>query len=223
MILVSPAEPKVFKALGASSPAPERFGADFLIPSTVGFIAVQRKEFPSDFMSSLRDGRLARLSADMQDAPVRILVLEGQPRWSKTGELMGAYGRPISRGGLTRLLLSMGARGIDTYWTRSMDETVEFLHDVEAWAEKEAHETLSTRPGSPRNAFGRTTERDRQLWALQGIADGLGVKTAEAIIDHFGRLPLSWDCTEAELLEVPGVGPKRLSGLTSMIPTKPAT
>ena len=46
---------------------------------------------------------------------------------------------------------------------------------------------------------------------------GIGVGVADSILAHFGRVPLKWDCTVAELIKVPGVGKVRAKALVEAL------
>jgi ERCC4-type nuclease len=224
-VLISSAEPPAIVDIGFSSSVPEEFGADILIPTTVmGMIGVQRKEFPSDFIASLYDGRLSTSLVKLTQLPVRILLLEGRPAWDANGALMG---RKMEFYHSTLRTLCWSAQvqlGISTYWTSGIPDTIDFLRDLKRWGDKE-HNALFKRPGPPKGEQADkpmrewTREigpRDRAMWILQGI-DGVGPEVAGAIFDHFGRLPLRWDVTPEELLEVPGVGKGRVEKLRKEI------
>jgi excinuclease UvrABC nuclease subunit len=50
---------------------------------------------------------------------------------------------------------------------------------------------------------------------LQGI-DGIGPEVAGRIYDHFGKVPLAWECQLEDLLEIEGVGKVRAAKLLAM-------
>jgi ERCC4-type nuclease len=79
------------------------------------------------------------------------------------------------------------------------------------------HLSLRTRPkGQAKNDWGEVTERSRALFLLQSFP-GIGPTLAEAIIEHFGRVPLAWTCTKEELMKVNGIGKKRAEELWSCL------
>lgn len=210
MILVSPAEPKALKDIGESSSLSETYGADILITGYEKLIGIQRKQFPGDFLSSLTDGRLQTSLLKLTQCTMGILVLEGKPAWSYTGALIGfkyGQGRTYTRNHLRSLLFSVQSElEIATQWTDSITDTIDLVQDLELWAQKDQHDTLFTRPNVRKGETERKiSKRTRAAWVLQGI-EGLGFTRACAIYDHFGRLPLEWDVTEKELMQVPGVG-----------------
>jgi ERCC4-type nuclease len=224
MILISPTEPQLLRDLGESSNIPEEYGADLLLPGRGYMVAVQRKVFPGDFLSSLYDGRLARLLIKVQRAGVRTMVLEGRPTWASPaygGALMnaGSHESKFTRGNLRGIVWSLWHEfGVSVVWSDSLADTVEVVRGLESWARKERHESLLGKGSVPAsNARGRVRDRDLGVWILQSI-DGIGPKLAGDIYDHFGRVPLSWDVSPEEMGEVAGVGPKRVEKLMSSLP-----
>lgn len=219
MILVSPTEPKLLRDLGETSAIPEEYGADLLLPGRDLLIAVQRKEFPSDFLGSLYDHRLARLLIKMGRAGMRVLVLEGKPAWSSPayGGLLVGERREFTRAQLRSIVWSLWSEfGVATVWSDSVADTVELVRGLGSWAGKDRHESLLGKGSPPKTMRGRVRERDLGVWILQSI-EGIGPKVAGDIFDHFGRVPLSWDVTAEELGEVPGLGPKRVEKLMSSL------
>lgn len=224
MILVSPAERiDVLRTLGPSSQVAEHYGADFLIITRQATVAVQRKEFPGDLLSSLADGRLSASLRALTQAPIRLLVLEGRPAWTDSGVLVGWRGQQFNRRQLRSLLMSAAVElGVSAVWTDSPVDTADYIRTVETWAEKPEHQSLFRRPGAPHDDYGREAQgRDRAAWILQGFP-GVGYGLATKLFDHFGRLPLRWTVTERELAAVPGVGKERLRMLTEFVPPAPA-
>lgn len=226
MILVSPAEPPELRSLGSESTlTEEQYGADFLIPGSGYVVAVQRKQFPSDFLGSVSDGRFATLLPKMLNADVRILLLEGRPRWASSGGLMNydyGRGREFKRSHLRSMLWSLHwVWGVQSMWSDDLMDTLDFLRDLVRWAGKDSHEALGVRPGPHRPFKRQPSERDLAVHILQGVP-GVGPEMGRRIFDHFGRLPLAWTASTDEFLGIDGVGEGRLGKLTSVIPIAPA-
>lgn len=224
VILVSPAEPPQLRAIGESNSLSETYGADILITGYAKLIGVQRKKFPSDFLSSLTDGRLQTSLLKLTQCTMGILVLEGKPAWANSGALLGyryGQGATYTRNHLRSILFSIQSElGIATQWTDSITDTIELIQDLEHWAQKDQHDTLFTRPNVKKGDMERKiSPRTKAAWVLQGV-EGLGYVRACAVYDHFGRLPLRWDVTEKELLEVPGVGKGTVKRMTEAIGVK---
>lgn len=204
-MLVSPAEPAALRALGISSPLPEKMGADFLFVTPQGFVGVQRKTV-DDLVSSVSDERLSKEVIQMgQNLVIAELLIEGRPAWTSDGALMG-YGR-MNRAGWRNLLRSIMAGGIGVSYSDGLDDTIAALTEFARWAGKDVHNSLIRRPG-PTGVWGRPDSKEWALHLLQGI-DGVGPGVASAIYDYCGGLPLMWTISEAEMLEIPGIGPKR--------------
>ena len=229
-ILVSPAERPPLDAIGTTAILTEEFGCDFLVfgkqieqQESKGFIiGVQRKTFPADFLSSIQDGRFATLLPKMVQADMRLLILEGQPRWTTSGSLMNYdFGRAkeFRRAHLRSILLSLQwTWGVSTLWTDDPLDTADLLRDLSRWAQKDHHDALGVRPGAGGNFPGREpAKRDLAIHFLQGIR-GWGIDTARNVFDEFGRVPLVMSEADAERLQtVKGLGPKRLDYLRRLV------
>ena len=207
--LVSPAEPLALREAGTSSSVAEDYGADILIPGHGFFLGVQRKEFPGDFLASMNDGRLSSSLAKLTKCDVRVLILEGKQRWTTSGFLVHDYVQ-FSRAQLRNLLMSAHYElGVHSMWTDSLADTLDAVRDLARWAQKKRHDSLHTR-GNAHDPYRRKwSEEDRAMFVLQGF-DGIGPELARRIYKHFGRLPLKWDVSDEEMLEVEGMGPGRL-------------
>lgn len=193
---------------------PESFGADVAFPSRLGLVGIQRKEFPSDFLGSVHDGRLSEQRAKLQRCAIRVLVLEGRGTWTTDGDLVVSWGPGWTRSQHRRYLWSCQLDGIWVSPTESLAETIELIEDLHAWAQKKEH----GRGGRPKpkgsGGWGKATDRDWGSHLLQSF-DGVGPEMAERIFDRFGRVPLAWTCTEEEMAMVQGVGPKRIERMFS--------
>lgn len=223
-MLVSPAEPRPFYALGKVSSLPEKYGADFLITSAdYGLVGVQRKEI-NDFVASARDGRLAREAVQLQHCGVGVILIEGDLRWTDSGMLL--VNTEWTRQQHLGTIWSLASRG---YWmmsTSDAGETFSWLSSFASWLAKTAgqHSSLRSRPSPPKNEWGGRGSKEWALWVLQGF-DGVGSKMAEAIYDHFGGLPLEWASgrmllDEEDLMQVKGVGKGRAKALMKALEKK---
>lgn len=203
-MLISPTEPPALRALGLTSSVPEEYGADIAIPSsTFGLVGVQRKEF-GDLVSSLHDGRLAEQLGKMGDLGAGMFIIEGEPRWSHTGESMRFPG--MTQAQYRAASWSIQSRG---YWltsTRDLADTIECLTRLEQWLSKKHHHGLRQRPG-PVVRWGHPKNRDYAVHLLSSLP-GIGGELAGRIYDAVG-LPLRWTVGEAELCQIEGVGKKK--------------
>lgn len=220
-ILVSPAEPGALKALGKSSSLPESKGADVIIPGRGFLVGVQRKVFPEDFLASLSDGRGPRWVMELSAAfEFPLLILEGRPKWTFSGQLLGSEygpGRLFNRVQLRSYLWSLHHEfSITHMWTDDLSDTCEVVRELARWAQKPHHDSIMQRPGPKKNIRKRVPERDWGIHFLQGV-NGIGPEMAGRIYDHFGRVPMEWSVSEDELLEVEGIGPGRAGRLMGVL------
>lgn len=188
-----------------SSGLPEPRGVDFLWLDAQGdWRGVQRKEL-HDFLASLDDGRLAREIAQMNaHVTMPTLVLEGRLQYANGTLMTKGWTRNVTYGSLQRRLLTIADRNVSIFFTNEASQTAEWIMAYYTWSMQESHETASHRP-KPTNDWGKLTNADWQVHLLQGL-DGVGAKTARAIIETLGRCPLRVDATVEELMTVPGVG-----------------
>lgn len=205
-MLISPTEPAQIKSLGKVSGVPERYGVDILIVAQGLRTGVQRKKFPDDLVASLSDGRLYSQLPKMAELDRSIVIFEGYGKWTLDGELVHGYTRNFTKNQFVALQFSiMWEFGVHIAHVRDIKETCEILGSLESWAQKKDHTSLRTRPGAPKNPWGKRGMRERAQHILQGF-DGVGIETAGRIYDHFGKIPLAWEITMEDLMEVKGIG-----------------
>ncbi len=192
-----------------ASTQPEHRGVDFLWRAHGEWHGIQRKEV-RDFIASVNDGRLAKEVGQMRDGVVRPhLVIEGKVMFIN-GELGlgGKFGKPVKRAAWRGMLWSLAAQGIEIGYTHDHGDTAEYVAHAYAWSQKDSHSTGLSRPG-PDSEWGTPTSRDFQIHLLMGMP-GVGRELAERVITHFGGLPWEWAVTPAALMEVPGLGKKKV-------------
>jgi len=223
-ILVSPAEPAEIKRQLRSAitnavthSLPEKYGADFLMMGPPGRLAVQRKTI-EDLLASVEDGRLAREIVLLKRTQFPVLLVEGRPVYTTEGNLISPYRSRFTRKQIRNIIRSVQfVHGISVERTDSVLDTVGALQEMAEWFTKGEHRSLLGRPKrAARNAWYTREDRDWGRFLLQGFP-GIGSTLAEAIFDHFGRVPLRWDCTKEELLEIEGIGKKRAGELWRML------
>lgn len=209
-MLVSPAEPAQLRSLGRVSPLPEKLGCDFLVPCHGGFAGAQRKEV-KDLRASAGDGRLGKEITQLKTGNIHpaLLVVEGRVKWTSDGRIADPWGRQWNRSQWYGVLWSVQLAGLWVVQTDSMTETARALETFERWAQKDEHGSLAARGAAPSIWGAHQTNRDWGIWVLQGF-NGIGVKMAEKIWDHFEGLPFAWKkgVTVERLCEIDGMGPK---------------
>lgn len=210
-VLVSPAEPRKMKTLGASSPLPERYGMDVMWSSpSLGTCGVQRKEI-RDLVSSLGDGRLAKELGQMNGVEgIKALLVEGRGSWTNDGWFVDRYVK-FHQKALVGVLASVQNRGVWCFQTKDVDETKKWIRWLMDWSNKERHDGLMSRPGPM-----WTSTKDWQVHLLTSLP-GVGVKRAEAILDHLG-MPLRLSVSKEQLLSVPGLGKGTVETIMGVFP-----
>lgn len=216
MMLVSPAEPRNLRDMLAVefgnkvrvSSLPELSGADFVFSGASGLVGVQRKSYPNDFCASVRDGRLQReMWLLLQKCSIGVLLLEGDMADPMTGRGQRGWTSMMAR----NLLLSVQLTGVAVVWVSDMQGTIDWLRAGERYFQKVQHEALLMRPKTAaRDGWGALDVGSLLLQSFPGV----GPKVAAAILEKFGgKVPMRWTCSAAELLEVDGLGEKRVRKL----------
>lgn len=215
MYLIAPTEPKEIAALGQTSSMPEMVGADILWSGRHGLCGVQRKTIP-DLIASVRDTRLGKEFEQMQRLAFRGLVVEGNPQWTRDGDLLDNHSRWTMRQH-RGVLMSAQVKGIVVLTTRNHLETLDAVTQMTEWSNKEDQvSSMLYRGNGKGDGWGQLTDRSTAIHFLSGIP-GMGVELAARLFDQFGRVPITWSVTREELLEVPGLGPKRVDQLLKVL------
>lgn len=212
-MLIAPTEPVKLRAIGDTSLLPESFGSDIMFPTPTGLAGIQRKEI-SDFIASIRDGRLGKELVQMQKLSHKYLVLEGRITWTNEGFLMNSR-TEWSKGQHYSSLMSVQDSDVAWLATDSLLDTISLVKNMEKWLQKETHSKFLTRE-KPKGEWGKASSKDWACWVLQSF-EGVSVGRAKAIYDHFNGLPLQWTVTTEELMKVPGIGKKTAEGLLASI------
>ena len=216
--LLSPTENDLaekFQEDAISSPLPEQKGADILLYTESGLLSWQRKKVPNDFISSVTDGRFARLLPLLVNNSTFCRVIqEGEFKFWPDGTVhLGVMYRNKKRiripSRFTRKHIHGILNDIEIVWnvpirvTTDLDDTVLYLKSVREFMSAKKHVGLHTRPKVQGTWYVPTVD-EVQLWLLQGFG-GIGPSTADKIIRHFGRIPLRWTCSVSELASIAGV------------------
>lgn len=209
-MLISPAEPERLRKIGTVSSLPEKYGSDFLFSAHGRWVAIQRKEI-KDLLASVADGRLGTEVAQIQLAHHRILIVEGDIRWSSDGILLGRdFGQQWTRKQFRGLLWSVRAKGIWVEFTDDVADTIATLGWIKAWFSRDKHSTLDRRPG-PVSLWGTPNNEDYQRHLVQGLP-GVGPELATRIVATLG-VPFRWAVGKEDLMKVDGIGKKRMENI----------
>jgi ERCC4-type nuclease len=217
--LVSPTERELPALLGGITHSlPEKHGADVLSVTEKGKMGVQVKGFPEDLLASLSDGRLTRELSLLRHLELPVLIVKGfnAAAWTSEGNLLSSHGARWTKTAFRNLFRSVwGIFGIAVEHSADTAETVELIKELDTWF-RGTHHSLLTRPKRYRDSWGQSSKRDIQRFILQGFP-GVASVLSEQILQHFGRLPLSWSCTREELMAVPGIGKMRAEALWEIL------
>jgi len=190
MLLISPAEPKELYRMGRTSSLPEKYGSDFLFAShEVGLIGIQRKQFPEDWLASLRgDDRVSRELQQMKRLDMGIWILEGMGNWTNEGFLVYGGRYKYFEYELWGFQLTAQLLGYSVFRVRDQQSTLKLLERIQLWAAKPEHGSLLVRPKP--GQWGEAGSREWGNHFLQGLP-GVGYAKAEKILDDFGRPPFA--------------------------------
>lgn len=202
-MLISPAEPAIFKSLGQVSSVPETLGSDFLIFSPVfGLVGIQRKEI-NDLVASLGD-RIPREIIDMSGLDVGIWLIEGMPQFTGDGQLMSTR-TPFTLTQYQGVIFSLCSRGFWMLSSTCVSETMSLLLSLGKWLQKPSHNSLLHRT-KERGVFGQPSIAETQIFLLQSLP-GIGYELAKRIVAQYQGLPVQLR-SGVDLTDVDGIGPK---------------
>ncbi|MFH1447526.1 MAG: ERCC4 domain-containing protein [Candidatus Micrarchaeota archaeon] len=163
---------------------------------------VAERKTRSDFEQSIIDGRLFQQATRMAEQFERaILIVEGE-----------SFEERVKRGALLGAIASlMVDHGIPVMFTRSLEGTAEFLFAVarrEQLMEKHDVRLLGTKKA-------RTLSEQQQL--IIECLPGVGPKRAKELLRYFYSVENIMNATETELLEIGGMGKKRMSDIRKVV------
>lgn len=213
-MLIAPTEPAALRKVGKVSSTPEKFGVDILFATNQGIAGIQRKEI-KDFVASVHDGRLGKELIQMEQLAWSALILEGRIQWTNSGQLMSgridwSKNRHISS------LMEVQNRGIHFFASDSLYDTIEQIQRIEQWFKKSDHNNFASRP-KPKGTWGRATSKDWLAHLYQSF-EGIGYTTAKMMAEYSPPL-LRWTISLQDLMNLPGIGPKRARALIASLET----
>jgi|SRR5215471_4457622 len=211
-LLISPTEPLEIRVMGQTSSVPEDYGVDVLWITSQGIVGVQRKEV-RDFINSAQDGRLGKELSQMKQLRLSLVIVEGTLTWTTEGKCMNVPSWSLERH--LGVEFSIQSAGCWLTHSRGIQESIAYTYQFQKWSLRETHTSLTQRP-NPVSKWGRADNVDWCIHLLQSFP-GIGAKMAGQIYKWFGRVPLRWDCTLAELMDVPGIGPNRAANMYGVL------
>ena len=121
----------------------------------------------------------------------------------------------ISVGTLHSLIAKFHANGVGFLPTESPRSTIACCISVSRYLAS-GNANVIHRPKQVTNEWGQTSSRSYGVFLLQSFP-GIGPKTAAAIYDYFGTVPIAWTVSAAELARVPGIGRRRAESLVAAL------
>lgn len=202
---ISPSEPTKLKALGKVSSLSEHYGADVFWVARGLKVGVQRKEL-GDFINSVQNGLLAKEIMKMRQLDIRLLIVEGMPKWGLEGELIGRDYGQWNQAKHQGQLWSLQAEGVWFQNTSGLDDTVGTIKRFRDWTNKVSHQSLSRRAG-PVSVWGSLDNIDFVRHMVMGL-DDVGPELAARIVGDLG-CPFGWVVGKKDLEKVKGIGKKK--------------
>lgn len=216
-MICSPTEPAQLRDAASSvSMFPENFGADLVVGIHAGgWAGIQRKEV-RDLCASIEDNRLTEQLVKLRQLPMSMLIVEGELEWTNDGEMLGARNRfkSITRDRFDGVMWTVQSEGTWVCFTSGLSETIRVAKHFEKWVGK-PRKGLATRP-QVTAAWGSPDSRDFQIHLLTGFP-GVGPELAERILDHFGRVPWTWNVTVDEMMQVVGIGKRKAEQIMGVV------
>lgn len=195
------------------SSLPERHGCDIVSISKRGLIGYQRKTLP-DLQASLLDGRLYLELSQLQASAgiaYAFLIIEDPLNRTTDGTLLGT----ITMDALRSIITKFAASGVAYLPAANVPDTAALIANVGRYISSDSFDTVR-RPKQLRNDWGTVDSDAFQRWLLQSFPT-IGPKNAQAIIDHFGGVPIAWTVSASELQGVPGIGRKTALALIAAL------
>lgn len=169
-------------------------------------VAAERKTV-HDFIASIMDGRLFRQLLDLKsEFEVPVLIIEGENLFSSDGIHPNAL-----RGALASVITDIGAYVI---WTRNPGETAEMLYALAKREQVKENSNVSVR-GKRRFR----SENQQQEFLLAGLPK-ISTAKAKALLKHFGTPLRVLSASEAELMQVKGIGKTLAKSIRSLLDKK---
>jgi len=216
VLYCSPAEPKnLIMLTGAEKHGDcEQFwGADWMSITPFGFLLLQRKRFPSDWVASKgSDPRLNKEIKQFEGGKWKYLIIEVDPcyngkiPWSTEGFLVGKY---QGMGGVNRYELEATIESlahfhkIHTRWTHGETDTAQTVLRLFKWCSKEEHTGIVPKRNSPSREELIRMKSDWRAWILTGFP-GIGPLSAKKILEACPE-PLQWN-PSLDIESIPGIG-----------------
>lgn len=167
-----------------------------------GSMGVERKA-ATDFIGSIMDGRLfeqvARLQTEYQES---VVLIEGDVYQTRSGIA------PESLDGALSWLALLA--GVKVLHVPSAARTAPLLHRMALHHVHGLGYDVPLRSGKPKDP------KLGKVFMISGLP-GVGPTTADKLLSHFGSVRAVMNASDLELKDVPGVGPKLIEKIRSVV------
>ena len=156
-------------------------------------VVIERKTV-SDFINSMKSGRLITQLDGLKQYDSRLLVIEGideQELYTDSEQKIGMHPNSV-RGFLLSILLK---HKVPIIFTQNYEDTAKFLLVLSKQEDRES-------PLNPTRKF--HTVKEQRQYVLEGFP-GIGPKTAKKLLDKFGSIKEVINAPEEELRKLIGV------------------
>ncbi len=162
---------------------------------------VERKT-RSDFETSIIDGRLfPQLLNMLPNYPCIIVIIEGE-------ESSGRLSKEAVLGAYTSLITDFG---VSLFFTRNKEKTSELIYAIAK------HEQIAKKRPMRIYAKKRTATIAQTQRSIIEMLPMVGPKLAKVLLENFGNIENIINASEQELLEVEGMGKKRVKIIRNIL------
>lgn len=217
MILIDLHEPEsVLKGLGKLGCKVQLAVGDYLFFTVNREKVIVERKAISDLLNSLRSGRLQeQVRNTITHADVPILLVEGFMTSTKEGRIRHKAGVSKWRyNAMQNFLMTAQLAGMYVLHSPNTFFTPQILKSLFAYFQKEEHESLRKRPRSI--VLYPAGDRERQKDLLATIP-GIGPELAGRLLERFESPLAVFVASDEDLLEVSGVGKKKVEMMRKMI------
>ena len=178
---------------------------DFQLCTKRGIIAIERKKFPSDLITSVNDGRLARECAAMREiGTFRVVIFEGKPRYTIDDKLrVGAKVSNWSRSRIRNLRRSIRyVEACDIEDTTDIKDTIKCVRELQAYFDNPKHLSIRIRPNIETSWF-RPTYEERLVYFYQGLP-GVSIMRSRALAENFVNPMKLFKAASEDIMKIRG-------------------
>ena len=217
-ILVDSNEWPRFKKYLGDEGLPIGLEFDFLIVTSSGLVAAERKRSPGDLLASAEDGRLAReCSAMRREADFQFLISEGRISYSPNGKVRDKHHETHwTKTGVKNLLRSIRyVEGVDIEYTANTRETAQVLRELYYYFDNPRHGSYRARSTLKPDYYVTTWEEQYLHW-LQGLP-GISMTRAKRIVQVLTNPAAVLSASQKDWTGISGIGDKTMRSIWNFL------